>query len=169
MLTQDALEKVGSFDPVLGNVDADADLWMRFAACGLSPVRCPSVPSILYRTHAGQTSAQGEAMERGMALSRLRMMLQLHTRGVLQTLVHENRSLLAAAAAHRRHTVFPISTQYLITRTERCPETRWMRYDLQRRGLWLEDSDLAVWVSRARASAESRVFVRSSERWVLGG
>jgi GT2 family glycosyltransferase len=82
MLPRGTLAAHGRFDPSTGSIDQDGDLWLRYSALG---VRFRSVPSLgaFYRQHSGQLSAQTEAVARGCAVNRLRILLALEDSGRL--------------------------------------------------------------------------------------
>jgi glycosyltransferase involved in cell wall biosynthesis len=75
MLRRSSLKKYGTFDPTLKNVDADGELWMRWASKG-AKLAILNGPGVFYRTHKGQTSRKRVNQRRGQLLSRARFMLR---------------------------------------------------------------------------------------------
>jgi len=71
MLTAAARDHIGGFDPTLGNVDPDGDLYLRLAAAGERFAAIPGAP-LFYRIHEGQTSTDVRKMMFGTMSVRLR-------------------------------------------------------------------------------------------------
>lgn len=168
MLARSLLDEVGGFDPALGNVDADADLWMRILASGRPLSGHMGAPSVFYRVHAGQTSANRAGMASGMAVSRIRVMDALLDTGRLDRVLSRGRSILAGALVNRQHRALPTSTQYLISAAPANLPEWWRRTvsaDLRRTGSWLDDADLAAEVAGARLLSQSPVFQSSIRSW----
>ena len=89
------LEEQVSFDPILGNVDADGDFLTRAACLGLQFSARKSAGAF-YRVHAGQTSNSRSAMDLGKAVARIRLMEFLKDQGALDELLLKERSVAAA-------------------------------------------------------------------------
>lgn len=138
LMRRDVLRQVGGFDFRLGNVDADADLWMRLSVAGWTISGSDAV-GIFYRVHSRQTSQDQPAMATGMTLSRVRMLLMLQRWGLLDSLVAET-AVLAGAFRHRLHRPFAVPTHVLsMSRAgRRNIWLRAMRADLSRKHLWDE-------------------------------
>ena len=96
MIRRDVLRDTVSFDPALGNLDADADFFLRASALGLT-MRPRLGVGTLYRIHPGQTSQRTDAMAWGRALSRSRILAALADSGRLDELLLRHRGLLAGA------------------------------------------------------------------------
>lgn len=73
MIRKSWMEQNGNFDPELGNIDADADLWMRYIIRGARTISILGAP-IFYRIHSNQTSRNGTAMLWGTELTRVRLL-----------------------------------------------------------------------------------------------
>lgn len=82
MVSRRAYASVGGFDPVLLNVDADADLWMRLMAVGWQ-AKAVAGSSLFYRVHPNQTSQSDPTMLPGAQATRMRMIRGLAAAGRL--------------------------------------------------------------------------------------
>ncbi|MEM0117980.1 MAG: glycosyltransferase family 2 protein [Conexivisphaerales archaeon] len=86
MINKVCTEKFGSFDPLLGRVDADGDLWMRMSALGIRAEPLTGAP-VFYRVHPAQTSKKMIEMQKGKELTRIRILIALKRSGKLQKLI----------------------------------------------------------------------------------
>lgn len=86
MVPRSTIEHFGTFDPGVGNIDQDGDLWMRFSAQGMK-FRPVDELAVFYRIHPGQTSHQSENVARGCTVNRLRIVLALEESGQLGRLL----------------------------------------------------------------------------------
>jgi hypothetical protein len=86
MFERTCIEKYGQFDPITGNVDGDADLWMRYSALRLKLAALRGAP-VFYRQHTMQTSKRKTHMMFGCELTRIRMLRTLDKTGDLLRLV----------------------------------------------------------------------------------
>ena len=82
MIRRAVYERAGGFDPILRNVDADADLWMRCLALGFS-IRGITGAPVFYRIHRAQTSQADPLMANGTQATRVRMIHGLSQKGLL--------------------------------------------------------------------------------------
>ena len=96
MLRRSALAALGNFDPALGNVDADGDLWMRYSALDAQFVSTPGA-SVFYREHPLQISKRDEEMTAGCTRTRVRIVRALRTSGRLEGLLRESWPVLFVA------------------------------------------------------------------------
>lgn len=111
MLRRASLD-VCTFDRVLGNLSADGDLWMRFAALGIR-FQQRVAHSVFYRRHPQQTSGNVAAMTAGAAVARLRILDLLSEVGLLRPLLDEHSPLLLAAVSSGVHRWAPYSSHFL--------------------------------------------------------
>jgi glycosyltransferase involved in cell wall biosynthesis len=173
MITRESIQKCGSFDVSLGNIDQDGDLWLRYSALGARFVPV-DIEGIFYRLHPGQTTHQTDAVYRGCAANRLRMLLALEEAGVL------GRALRAAwpvlILINRGHYRNWPEVAVHLCRAGGASKPGWvvgrLLAQLKRRllseGLWDEQKTgtLLEVARRAMASAEFKSFLdRLTARW----
>lgn len=86
MISRECVNTYGQFDPMLTNIDADGDLWMRYSVLGAKLTVLKGAP-VLYRRHVRQTPEKREAMVHGGELARMRILKALEMRGKLSRYV----------------------------------------------------------------------------------
>ncbi len=124
-------EQMGNFDPALGNIDQDSDMWLRYSALGARFSMTRREPAALYRLHAGQTSHQRVQCELGAAATRIRMLMALDEAGLLGGLLSRTWPMLALAWRAGWYRIRPLAAAYLCS-TGRAAEPRrfarrWLR------------------------------------------
>jgi glycosyltransferase involved in cell wall biosynthesis len=113
MIRREVVERMGTFDPALRNIDQDSDMWLRLTCLGARFGIADQVGTF-YRLHAGQTSNLTEAVEWGCALARVRVLLALHEADTLGRLLNRAwPTLLLAPPGRFRH--FSLVSQVLCT------------------------------------------------------
>jgi glycosyltransferase involved in cell wall biosynthesis len=66
MITRDAYEKYGGFDPEMRNADADRDFWFRLSVSGATLKVIHGIPPpVFYRIHTSQLSNDTSTMQSG--------------------------------------------------------------------------------------------------------
>lgn len=112
MIKKDCFEKFGQFDPVLGNVDADGDLWMRYSALGLKLAAIKGAP-IFYRVHSQQTSKKTQPMSYGAEITRMRMLLAIEKKGELTKLIKRFYPFFPIIFKSKWHLQRPFVSEFL--------------------------------------------------------
>ena len=165
MLRKTALDAKGTFDSQLGNIDGDADLWMRYSALG---ARFSSISgtAVFYREHAGQTSKRGDEMTRGCTRTRVRMLLALHETGRLEGLLRRAWPVLVLALRGSTCTHWPIVGQQLCESSRAVRRSfltglllRRLEAKLREDGLW-DEGQRASAEADARGAMDSEEFVQ---------
>lgn len=105
-------EFTGGFDVCLGNVDADADLWMRFLALG-RPIHWLDGAPLFYRVHSAQTSQADAGMLAGIQMTRVRMIRALSHAGRLGRVIGTGRLVCWASIGSRAPRAWRVSTAAL--------------------------------------------------------
>jgi GT2 family glycosyltransferase len=173
MVSRSAIEKFGTFDPTVGNIDQDGDLWMRYSALGMR-FRCVETEGVFYRIHPGQTTNLTDGVDRGCAMTRLRILLVLEESGRLGRTLRRSWPVLLPVARGGAYRLWPVVSRRLVITglASHCgPLARvalgWLRDRLDRDGLWngAEDAEL---IAAARRAMDSTEFVRF-RRALLGG
>lgn len=98
MIDRRTWEQLGNFDPVLGNIDQDSDMWMRYSALG-ARISAISTLAGFYRIHPGQTSNLTEDCVIGASATRIRVIMAYERAGRLSGLL--SRTWVVLALAHR--------------------------------------------------------------------
>jgi hypothetical protein len=171
LLRRHVFDDVAGFDLALGNIDADADLWLRLSALGVR-MTPRAATGIFYRRHAGQTSNKLEEMAEGTALSRLRVIQALADRGRLLPLLDRNRAALRLAVLSRQHRAWPFVTDALTRLMAEGgkgsePWVRAANWDLARRRLVDRTEADRLW-QRADELQQSEEFQRFLRRLDAG-
>jgi len=112
MIRKDCIEKYNQFDPVLKNVDADGDLWMRYSALGIKLIAINGLP-LFYREHSQQTSQRTLSMLYGNELTRLRILSTLHKARKLKELCQKFTIFFFILFKAREHLNRPFTTEFL--------------------------------------------------------
>lgn len=112
MIDRGSWQQFGNFDPALGNIDQDSDMWMRYSALG-AETSTVDTPVGFYRIHAGQTSNLKEHCVLGAAATRIRLIMAYERRGALRRLLYWNWPLLALAHRWEWYTSRPLVADYL--------------------------------------------------------
>ena len=113
MIRKECIEKYGQFDSATKNVDPDGDLWMRYSALGLKLAALNGAP-VFYREHATQTSKRSYLMLRGCELTRMRILLTLEKKGILNKLVAKFAPFLPVIFETKYHFERPLVTEFLL-------------------------------------------------------
>lgn len=112
MIDRETWHANGNFDAILGNIDQDSDLWMRYSALG---VRVSVIESLagFYRIHPGQTSnLRTECMVAATA-RRIRILLAYERTGRLGVLLSRTLPILVLVHRWRWYVERPIVAEYL--------------------------------------------------------
>ena len=112
MIREESVEKCGQFDPIVRNVDADGDLWMRYSALG-TKLGVLKDAAVFYREHAGQTSKKKAQMMHGCELTRMRMLLDLEKRGDLVRLIRKFEPYFLIVLRTKQHLNRPFTSEFL--------------------------------------------------------
>lgn len=112
MIGKECLTRWGCFDPVLMNVDADCDLWMRYSLLGLKFTPINGSP-IFYREHANQTSKDTKSMLYGTEITRMRLLNFLSESGRLRQLLKKFSPFLIPILLNKNYLSCPISSIYI--------------------------------------------------------
>lgn len=164
LLRRHVFRDVATFDLALGNIDADADMWLRLSALNVR-MTPRHAPGIFYRRHAGQTSNRVAEMVEGTAISRLRVIEALHERGLLLRLLRARRSILRLATLSGQHRARPavasaLADLYAQAGNVQEPWVRAVRFDLRRGGLLPAPAQMDRLRRRARELQGSAEFQR---------
>ncbi len=164
MLRREVVREVGTFDPVLRNIDQDSDLWMRLCALGVR-FRSADQAGVFYRIHPGQTSNLTSEVDLGCTLTRIRVLKALADRGWLGGLLDAAWPVLLLTRPGR-YAFRSVVAQALcvLGRDSRCGVIphfilSGLGGELRRRGYWDEDR-LSDALREADASAQSEEFQR---------
>jgi glycosyltransferase involved in cell wall biosynthesis len=111
MIRKQCISQYGQFDPILRNVDADADLWMRYSALGAKANAVTGAP-VFVREHPSQTSKQGREMRFGSSVTRLRILTALERTNRLLRILKRNAHFLSWFL-FRRAFGMPVSAKYI--------------------------------------------------------
>jgi glycosyltransferase involved in cell wall biosynthesis len=122
MIDRATWERSGSFDAILGNIDQDSDVWMRYSALG---VRVSNISSAsgFYRIHSGQTSNLQEDCVIGAAARRIRLVMAYEQTGRLPQLLRRTWPILALVHRWEWYVERPLAADYLCEaglRVSRC-------------------------------------------------
>jgi glycosyltransferase involved in cell wall biosynthesis len=88
MFKSDWCKKAGLFDEVVGQIDQDGDLYMRYCMLGANILGVVGSP-ILYRSHDGQLSSDRRRMDWGSELTRMRILKLIKNKGKLDDYIKE--------------------------------------------------------------------------------
>ncbi len=164
MIPRSSVEQFGTFDPSVGNIDQDADLWMRYSALG-TRFRAVESGFVFYRNHPGQMSNLTESVHRGCTTTRLRVLLALQESGRLDVVLRRSWPVLLPLL-RGGYRLWPAVARWLVTAglAGDCGAAahvalRWLCWRLKRDGLWerVDDDEL---LAGAREAMESDEFVR---------
>jgi len=112
MIQSESVEEYGQFDPIVRNVDADGDLWMRYSALG-AKLNVLKGAAVFYREHAAQTSKKKAPMMHGCELTRMRMLLTLEKKGDLARLVKKFAPYFLMVLRTKQHFNRPFTSEFL--------------------------------------------------------
>jgi len=112
MMRKMTWSKLGDFDPALGNIDQDSDMWMRFTA---QDARFATIDMAagFYRIHGGQTSSRVEDCVVGASVTRIRMIMAYEECGALASLLYRAWPILYIGERRGWHRERPLVAQYL--------------------------------------------------------
>lgn len=168
MIRCDVVRELGTFDPVLRNIDQDSDLWQRYSALGVTFARTTQT-GVFYRIHEGQTSNLTEAVEWGCAITRVRILQALLATGELKRVLNRAWPVLLLARPGQ-FAFFSLVSQALCTLGPKSgcggiPRLilAGLRRELVRRGHWNE-AQLGRLLEEAAESSMSEEFQRFVER-----
>ena len=173
MIPRFAIEEFGTFDPAVGSIDQDGDLWMRYSALGMR-FRCVESEAVFYRIHPGQTTNLTDSVDRGCTMNRLRILLALEESGRLGRVLRRSWPVLLPLL-RGGYRLWPAVSRRLVLAgsASNCgPVARvllgCLRGRLDRDGLWggAQDAEL---VAAARAAMGSEEFVRFRRILLAGG
>ena len=172
MISRFAIEEFGTFDPAVGSIDQDGDLWMRYSALGMR-FRCVETEAVFYRIHPGQTTNLTDSVDRGCTMNRLRILLALEESGILGRVLRRSWPVLLPLL-RGGYRLWPAVSRQLVaagSASDCGPAARvalrWLRARLDRDGLWSGNQDAEL-VAAAREAMDSEEFVRF-RRILLGG
>jgi glycosyltransferase involved in cell wall biosynthesis len=100
------------FDPAVGNVDQDGDLWMRYSALRL-PFTALEGLALFNLEHAGQVSKSDVRMLRGMSRVRLRILMALQEAGRLDRIFKGSSRAMRLIFRERLYRGLPTVAAYL--------------------------------------------------------
>jgi GT2 family glycosyltransferase len=106
MFDREAYLRVGGFDPILRNVDADGDLLMRVLISGQCVRGIEGAP-VFYRVHPGQTTQSDARMRVGTEATRIRVIRGLAAGGRLPHILLRGGLLYAGCTVSRGSVRFP--------------------------------------------------------------
>jgi glycosyltransferase involved in cell wall biosynthesis len=165
MIDRQCVERWGQFDPVLRNVDADGDLWMRYSLLGLKFDAISGAP-LFYRQHSKQTSQDSIKMIHGVDLTRMRILSYVAESGRLEGLLRKFSPFLMLIHARKYYQHCPLSAifiaNYLLSKSRRFdPLTiRYARAILNKATAF---SDESCSLDRQRFSSDLQRISESSE------
>lgn len=168
MIRRDAWERLGTFDPVLGNIDQDSDMWLRYSALGARFALIEG-PAGFYRVHAGQTSNLREECTLGAAVTRIRMLMALEESGRLARVLGRAWPMLALGSRLTWVQRRALPGRYLAEaglRTSRNPLVRFWLRRLERTlaaNALVDEGAYEAAVQRARETFGSEEYVRFRE------
>jgi len=93
MIRKKCIERYGQFDPILKNIGADGDLWMRYSVLERKLIATGGT-SIFYRKSSIQESTNKKEMTYGSELVRTRVMMILQKTDKLLSLLQKSNVLL---------------------------------------------------------------------------
>jgi glycosyltransferase involved in cell wall biosynthesis len=111
-IKKDCVESYGQFDPILRNVDADGDLWLRYSALKLKLCALKSAPVFL-REHGKQTSKKKEDMMYGSELTRIRILRVLERKEKLAKAIRKFTPFLPIILRAKKHFDRPLVSEFL--------------------------------------------------------
>jgi hypothetical protein len=163
MIPRSSIEQLGTFDPFVGNIDQDADLWMRYSALR-ARFRAVEAGPVFYRVHPGQTTNLTDRVHRGCTTNRLRILLALEESACLGSVLRRSWPVLLPVL-RGGYRVWPAVTRRLVSAglaTDCGAAARVvlgrLRVRLYRDGLWeCDDEELLAAAHEAMGSEE---FVR---------
>ena len=112
MMSKTCFDTCGNFDATLRNIDADADLWLRYCALGvrMGPInQC----SVFYRLHEDQTSKDTKKMMYGCELVRLRILSIISSNENFQTSIKRFFPVYIILLVTRHQNGFPYTSKFL--------------------------------------------------------
>ena len=126
MIRRDVYERSGGFDPILRNVDADADLWMRCLAQNASVKGITGAP-VFYRIHPSQTSQSDPTMAVGTQATRVKMIRGLEQRQLLREVLKEAWIILWLRTFGRTVVAWPSTAREIIRQVQaHGPGSSWV-------------------------------------------
>ncbi|MRR11397.1 hypothetical protein EG835_02680 [bacterium] len=168
MIRRETLQRLGTFDASLRNIDQDGDLWLRLSALGARFALVEGA-SVFYRIHPGQTTNQTEAVDWGCALTRARMLLALSDADELGHVLNNAwpALLLARPGGFAFFSLVSQTLCHLGLKSGCGPIPRLilhgLKWQLRRRGHWDEERVKSL-LQEASASARSEEFGRFVRR-----
>jgi glycosyltransferase involved in cell wall biosynthesis len=111
-IKKDCVESYGQFDPILRNVDADGDLWLRYSALKLKLCALKSAPVFL-REHGKQTSKKKEDMMYGSELTRIRILRVLERKEKLAKTIRKFTPFFPIILRAKKHFDRPLVSEFL--------------------------------------------------------
>ncbi|MDI6901114.1 MAG: glycosyltransferase [Anaerosomatales bacterium] len=163
VIRRSAWKRMGNFDQILGNIDQDSDLWLRYSALGARFAMTSQGPAALYRMHAGQTSHQHTACLLGASATRIRIVMALEDVGLLRELLNRAWPILALAWRAGWYRVRPLTAAYLCAAAQRVGPHIVVRYWVQRINASLREEGLVDDAMYDRAVADAREWYESPE------
>ncbi|WP_373839070.1 glycosyltransferase family 2 protein [Methanospirillum sp.] len=112
MIKKDCIMKYGQFDPILRNIDADGDLWMRYSVLGLKLTRVPGSP-VFYREHEHQTSKNVYQMAYQTEVVRVRLLSILERSDLLASYLKKFFIFFAYIFFKKQYLHRPFTTIFL--------------------------------------------------------
>ena len=112
MIKKDCYMKFGQFDPILRNIDADGDLFMRYSVLGLKMTRVPGSP-VFYREHEHQTSKNVYQMTYQTEVVRLRLLTILERSDLLESYLKKFFIFFAYIFLKKQYLHRPFTTIFL--------------------------------------------------------
>jgi glycosyltransferase involved in cell wall biosynthesis len=112
MISKDAVESYGQFDPATLNIDGDGDLWMRYSALKLKLEAVEGAP-VFYREHGRQTSKRIDQMIYGCELTRIRILKALEKNSKLEFLIKKFAPFLPIILKTKQHFKRPMVSEFL--------------------------------------------------------
>jgi hypothetical protein len=117
MIRRDVYRRAGGFDPILRNVDADADLWMKCLATG-STIRGIDGTPLFYRIHDAQTTQSDPLMASGTQATRVRAIRGLGEKGLLLPILEKASVVLWLGVFHRAVAHWPSPAREIVQQVE---------------------------------------------------
>lgn len=164
MIRRETLQRLGTFDASLRNIDQDGDLWLRLSALG-ARFTVVEGASVFYRIHPGQTTNQTEAVDWGCALTRARVLLALREAAALGHVLDRAwpALLLARPGGFAFFSLVSQTLCHLGLESGCGPIPRLilhgLKWQLRRRGHW-DEARVKLLLQEAAVSAQSEEFAR---------